>query len=86
MTDAFEDWAAATWVKWCNYTGVQRKGQFYYNELYFVRPDIALEVMETPADPFHSWATADAEERLAFFLGTVQGLWDKEFDRDEFDD
>lgn len=48
-----------------------RRGQWAFNLLYELRPDLARRVVGTPLDPFHN------DYRLPTFFGWVGNNWDQ---------
>lgn len=46
-----------------------RVGQFYFNALNYVRPDLAKEVRATELDPFYD------DERIPAFMEALASMW-----------
>ncbi|AXH67219.1 hypothetical protein SEA_WOFFORD_279 [Streptomyces phage Wofford] len=53
----------------------QRYGQFCFNRVARVRPDIAQTLTGTPCDPFY--ANDNNDPRIHRFWAKVQELWDQ---------
>ncbi len=62
-----------TWVKWRESKMDQRWGQFVFNELYAIRPDIADAIRGTICDPFY--ANDNNDPRVHRFWAAVEQYW-----------
>lgn len=49
----FSDFQALATSEYQHHKDTQRFGQFVFNELNLIRPDIASELMDTGIDPFY---------------------------------
>lgn len=53
----------------------QRRGQYAFNYLYEIRPDVADQIRGSLLDPFH-WSDYDWKMRKDKFWNRVMDLWE----------
>jgi hypothetical protein len=69
----FGAFVAVTYTKWSDNPKSQRLGQFFFNELHAIKPDLANAIRGTVNDPFYIENADDG--RLEAFLSKVESLW-----------